>query len=191
MDLHNRRPLAKQPPRKRRGPSMILAGDFIAITLLILVLVPLLHEATKNHVASLFRQGRGGVIIDRKPVPPEQSAIFVAGSGRIEVAHVDPRDGWANVGLRLPFHEWTELVTYASTRVARDPNRYFVVVVESGVSWSELSVVLDALIISKVKHFRFAHPDTERTVLDEARCWLTIQPPGRDRIASISFGGDA
>ena len=191
MDLRKKKQRSRETPRDGRRLSTILAGDFIAIMVLVLAAVPLLHEASKKHLAELFKQNLGGVIIDRKPVPPEQSVIFVAANGRIEVAHVDPRDRWANVGFRMPFRELTELVTYASTTIASNPNRYFVVVPESELSWGELSVVLESLVTSKVKHFRFANPESEKRPQGSAQPWLSIQAPSQNRIASIALESEA
>jgi len=53
--------------------------------------------------------------------------------------------------MSLPVSTDEEIVTFASTEVARDPNKEFIIKADEGVPYERIDAVLDALKQSKVK----------------------------------------
>ncbi len=53
--------------------------------------------------------------------------------------------------MSLPVSTDEEIVTFASTEVARDPNKEFIIKADEGVPYERVDAVLDALKQSKVK----------------------------------------
>jgi biopolymer transport protein ExbD len=54
--------------------------------------------------------------------------------------------------MSLPVSTDEEVVTFASTEVARDPNKAFVIKVDREVPYERFDVILDSLKQSKVKY---------------------------------------
>ena len=143
--------------RERKGAAQIFTASMADIVFLLIVFFVLTYKVevdrTKMDLPDTWM---------RIKVPEKAAVISIA----------PPDDPTAPLTVRvstgeemsLPVSTDEEVVTFASTEVARDPNKEFIVKADEQVPYERVDAVLDALKQSKVK---FIYLLSEQKTVDE------------------------
>jgi len=85
----------------------------------------------------------------RVKIPQEEKPAVISVAPRSEGYLIRVSTGEE---MSLPVSTDEEVVTFASTEVARDPNKAFIIKIDKEVPYERFDVILDALKQSKVKY---------------------------------------
>jgi biopolymer transport protein ExbD len=131
--------------RNRKGAAQIFTASMADIVFLLLVFFILTYKVevdrTKMNLPDTWV---------RSKVPEKAAVISIAPPDDITA----PLTVRVSTGeeMSLPVSTNEEVVTFASTEVARDPNKEFIVKADEDVPYEHVDAVLDALKQSKVKN---------------------------------------
>ena len=131
--------------RNRKGAAQIFTASMADIVFLLLVFFILTYKVevdrTKMDLPDTWI---------RSKVPEKAAVISIAPPDDITA----PLTVRVSTGeeMSLPVSTNEEVVTFASTEVARDPNKEFIVKADEQVPYEHIDAVLDALKQSKVKY---------------------------------------
>jgi hypothetical protein len=133
---------------------------------LALILMPAVFDVLRPPATTRFPY----MIIDRVPQDPGRrySRIRVLGDGSILLQrHLLPDEQWRRTSTP------EEVVTFASTLVAGNPNQRFVLVFDQVTPWRSVDWVLDALHQSKAKSLCFCGINDDIDTIESPGYWLT------------------
>ena len=131
--------------RERKGAGQIFTASMADIVFLLLVFFILTYKVevdrTKMDLPDTWM---------RIKVPEKAAVISIAPPDDITA----PLTVRVSTGeeMSLPVSTNEEVVTFASTEVARDPNKEFIIKADEQVPYEHVDAVLDALKQSKVKY---------------------------------------
>ena len=131
--------------RDKRGAAQIFTASMADIVFLLLVFFILTYKVevdrTKMDLPDTWI---------RSKVPEKAAVISIAPPDDITA----PLTVRVSTGeeMSLPVSTTEEVVTFASTEVARDPNKEFIIKADEQVPYEHVDAVLDALKQSKVKN---------------------------------------
>jgi biopolymer transport protein ExbD len=131
--------------RERKGAGQIFTASMADIVFLLLVFFILTYKVevdrTKMDLPDTWM---------RIKVPEKAAVISIAPPDDITA----PLTVRVSTGeeMSLPVSTNEEVVTFASTEVARDPNKEFIIKADEQVPYEHVDLVLDALKQSKVKY---------------------------------------
>ena len=131
--------------RDRKGAAQIFTASMADIVFLLLVFFILTYKVevdrTKMDLPDTWI---------RSKVPEKAAVISIAPPDDITA----PLTVRVSTGkeMSLPVSTTEEVVTFASTEVARDPNKEFIIKADEQVPYQHVDAVLDALKQSKVKN---------------------------------------
>jgi biopolymer transport protein ExbD len=131
--------------RERKGAGQIFTASMADIVFLLLVFFILTYKVevdrTKMDLPDTWI---------RSKVPEKAAVISIAPPDDITA----PLTVRVSTGeeMSLPVSTTEEVVTFASTEVARDPNKEFIIKADEQVPYEHVDAVLDALKQSKVKN---------------------------------------
>ena len=130
--------------RDRKGAAQIFTASMADIVFLLLVFFILTYKVevdrTKMDLPDTWIRNKvpeKAAVISISPLWDQSSPLTVRVSTGEEMS--------------LPVSTDEEIVTFASTEVARDPNKEFIIKADEGVPYERVDAVLDALKQSKVK----------------------------------------
>ena len=130
--------------RDKRGAAQIFTASMADIVFLLLVFFILTYK----------------VEVDRTKMDLPDTWIRIKVPEKAAVISISPRDANPPLTIRvstgeemsLPVSTDEEIVTFASTEVAQNPNKEFIVKADESVPYERVDAVLDALKQSKVKY---------------------------------------
>jgi biopolymer transport protein ExbD len=130
--------------RDRKGGAAIFTASMADIVFLLIVFFVLTYK----------------VGVDRTKMDLPETWIRIKVPEKAAVISISPPDANPPLTIRvstgeemsLPVSTDEEVVTFASTEVARNPNKEFIVKADSQVPYERVDAVLDALKQSKVKY---------------------------------------
>ena len=131
--------------RDRKGAAQIFTASMADIVFLLLVFFILTYKVevdrTKMDLPDTWI---------RSKIPEKAAVISIAPPDDITA----PLTVRVSTGeeMSLPVSTTEEVVTFASTEVARDPNKEFIIKADEQVPYEHVDAVLDALKQSKVKN---------------------------------------
>ena len=143
--------------RERKGAGQIFTASMADIVFLLLVFFILTYKVevdrTKMDLPDTWI---------RSKVPEKAAVISIAPPDDITA----PLTVRVSTGeeMSLPVSTTEEVVTFASTEVARDPNKEFIIKADEQVPYEHVDAVLDALKQSKVKNIYLL--SEQKTVID-------------------------
>lgn len=128
--------------RKRESAAQIFTTSMADIVFLLIVFFVLTYKVEVDRTKLTLPDTWIRVKIPEKAAvvsiaPPEQGSIIRVSTGE---------------EMSLPVSTDEEVVTFASTEVARNPNKEFIVKADQNVPYERVDAVLDALKQSKVKY---------------------------------------
>jgi len=130
--------------RDRKAPAQIFTASMADIVFLLLVFFILTYKVevdrTKMDLPDTWIRNKvpeKAAVISISPLWDKSSPLTIRVSTGEEMS--------------LPVSTDEEIVTFASTEVARDPNKEFIIKADEGVPYERIDAVLDALKQSKVK----------------------------------------
>ncbi len=128
--------------RKRESAAQIFTASMADIVFLLIVFFVLTYKVEVDRTKMTLPDTWIRVKIPEKAAvvsiaPPEQGSIIRVSTGE---------------EMSLPVSTDEEIVTFASTEVARNPNKEFIVKADQNVPYERVDAVLDALKQSKVKY---------------------------------------
>jgi len=132
--------------REKKGAAQIFTASMADIVFLLLVFFILTYK----------------VEVDRTKMDLPDTWVRIKVPEKAAVISISPPDDRAGPPLTvrvstgeemsLPVSTDEEIVTFASTEVARDPNKEFIVKADESVPYERVDAVLDALKQSKAKY---------------------------------------
>ena len=130
--------------RERKGAAQIFTASMADIVFLLIVFFVLTYK----------------VEVDRTKMDLPDTWIRIKVPEKAAVISISPPDANPPLTIRvstgeemsLPVSTDEEVVTFASTEVARNPNKEFIIKADDQVPYERVDVVLDALKQSKVKY---------------------------------------
>ena len=130
--------------RERKGAAQIFTASMADIVFLLIVFFVLTNK----------------VEVDKTKMDLPDTLIRVKVPEKAAVISISPPDANPPLTIRvstgeemsLPVSTDEEVVTFASTEVARNPNKEFIVKADAQVPYERVDAVLDALKQSKVKY---------------------------------------
>jgi biopolymer transport protein ExbD len=130
--------------RERKGAAQIFTASMADIVFLLIVFFVLTYK----------------VEVDRTKMDLPDTWIRIKVPEKAAVISISPPDANPPLTIRvstgeemsLPVSTDEEVVTFASTEVARNPNKEFIIKADEQVPYERVDVVLDALKQSKVKY---------------------------------------
>ena len=130
--------------RDRKGAAQIFTASMADIVFLLLVFFILTYK----------------VEVDRTQMDLPDTWIRIKVPEKAAVISISPPDANPPLTIRvstgeemsLPVSTDEEIVTFASTEVAQNPNKEFIVKADDSVPYERIDAVLDALKQSKVKY---------------------------------------
>ena len=128
--------------RERKSAAQIFTASMADIVFLLIVFFVLTYKVevdrTKMELPDTWV---------RKKVPEKAAVISIAPPSAGTIIRVSTGEE-----MSLPVSTDEEIVTFASTEVARDPNKEFIIKADESVPYERIDAVLDALKQSKVKY---------------------------------------
>ena len=120
----------------------------------------LIRGRDRETSAKIFTASMADIVLDRTrmELPDSTVRVKIPEEDKPAVISIAPRsEGFlirVSTGeeMSLPVSTDEEVVTFASTEVARDPNKAFIVKADEEVPYERFDAVLDALKQSKVKY---------------------------------------
>ena len=130
--------------RERKGAAQIFTASMADIVFLLIVFFVLTYK----------------VEVDRTKMDLPDTWVRIKVPEKAAVISISPPDANPPLTIRvstgeemsLPVSTDEEVVTFASTEVARNPNKEFIIKADDQVPYERVDVVLDALKQSKVKY---------------------------------------
>lgn len=127
--------------REKKGGGEIFTASMADIVFLLIVFFVLTYKTDVDRTQVDLPE-----TLVRQEVDPKAAVISISPPDRGEVIRVSTGEE-----MSLPVSTNEEVITFASTVVAQDPNKEFVVKADEDVRYEKVDAILDALKQSKVK----------------------------------------
>jgi len=127
--------------RQRKTGAQIFTASMADIVFLLIVFFVLTYNTEVDRTQVTLPE-----TWVRTDIPKKAAVISISGPDQGQVIRVSTGEE-----MSLPVSTDEEVVTFASTEVARDPNKEFIIKADADVQYERIDAVLDALKQSKVR----------------------------------------